>query len=275
MWFKFHFMQRIQLIVFMILTGLMNLAGQEKQVHARQQKLDLYLLIGQSNMAGRGKIEAQDTISPERVLTLTKNLEWKAAKDPIHFDKSAAGTGLGRTFGIEMAKSNNKAVIGLIPCAVGGTSIDVWKPGAFDQATKTHPWDDMVKRVQFALQYGELKGILWLQGESDSNPSKCDAYEEKLADLIDRTRKLNGNPNTPFVCGELGQFYIEKVRKNAKKGPADQVVKATKALVKKDKHAAFVNSKGLTHIGDQTHFDARSVRELGKRFARAMQKIQR
>lgn len=144
----------------------MNVAGQEKQALAPQQKLDLYLLIGQSNMVGRGKIEAQDTISPERVLTLTKNLEWKAAKDPIHFDKSAAGTGLGRTFVIEMAKSNKNAVIGLIPCALGGTSIDVWKSGAFDQATKTHPRDDMVKRVQFALQYGELKGILWLQGKA-------------------------------------------------------------------------------------------------------------
>ena len=159
-------MPRIQIVVFLILTGLMNVAGQEKQALAPQQKLDLYLLIGQSNMVGRGKIEAQDTISPERVLTLTKNLEWKAAKDPIHFDKSAAGTGLGRTFVIEMAKSNKNAVIGLIPCALGGTSIDVWKSGAFDQATKTHPRDDMVKRVQFALQYGELKGILWLQGKA-------------------------------------------------------------------------------------------------------------
>ena len=67
-------------------------------------KLDLYLLIGQSNMAGRGKVEDSDRVVHPRVWTLNKSDEWVPAIDPLHFDKPAAvGVGLGRTFGLEIA----------------------------------------------------------------------------------------------------------------------------------------------------------------------------
>lgn len=259
------------LLAFLLSIFLISLQAQEDN----SKNLDLYLLVGQSNMAGRGVIESQDTVGYTTVLTLTKDLKWVPARDPIHFDKKEAGTGLGRTFGIIMAQSSRKT-IGLIPCAVGGTSIDLWKPGAFDQATKTHPWDDMVKRVQFAMQYGQIKGILWHQGESDSNPAKCNNYGEKLTDLIGWLRQLTGDQNTPFVCGEPGTFFKEKVRGEGNKiGPADRVAAETKKVAKNDSHAAFVSGKGLTHKGDKTHFDAQSLRELGRRYARAMQKILR
>ena len=151
---------------------------------AQKAEYDLYLLIGQSNMAGRGKVEAQDTTIHPQVFTLNKQNKWVPAKDPIHFDKKIAGVGLGRTFGIEMAKANPKAKIGLIPCAVGGSPIDAWKPGGFHKQTKTHPWDDMEKRLKIALKNGTIKGILWHQGESDSNPEKCDSYRTNLLVLF-------------------------------------------------------------------------------------------
>ena len=46
----------------------------------------LYLLIGQSNMAGRGKVELQDKVAVPRVLMLNKANEWVSAVDPISFD---------------------------------------------------------------------------------------------------------------------------------------------------------------------------------------------
>ena len=58
----------------------------------------LFLLAGQSNMAGRGDVEEQDRVPHPRVFMLTKNNEWKPAVDPLHFDKSVAGVGLGKTF---------------------------------------------------------------------------------------------------------------------------------------------------------------------------------
>ncbi len=77
-------------------------------------------------MAGRGTVEAQDTVINPHVFTLNKNNKWVPAQDPIHFDKTIAGVGLGRSFGIEMAKANPGVNIGLIPCAVGGSPIDAW-----------------------------------------------------------------------------------------------------------------------------------------------------
>ena len=54
---------------------------------AERKPMDLYLLIGQSNMAGRGVVEAPDQKEPSRVFTLNKANEWVPAVDPIHFDK--------------------------------------------------------------------------------------------------------------------------------------------------------------------------------------------
>ncbi len=65
----------------------------------------VFLLIGLSNMAGRGKIEAEDTVSHPRVLGMNKADAWVPAVDPLHFDKKRAGVGLGMTFGKVVAEA--------------------------------------------------------------------------------------------------------------------------------------------------------------------------
>ncbi|WP_215238997.1 sialate O-acetylesterase [Dyadobacter helix] len=93
------------------------------------KKADLYLLIGQSNMAGRGVI-SQDSpnISPN-IRMLNNSNAWVIAQDPLHADfPKAAGVGPGLAFAREMERQNPGKQIGLIPCAVGGTSIDEWQP---------------------------------------------------------------------------------------------------------------------------------------------------
>src|SRR5438477_13185158 len=89
---------------------------------AQPRDLQLFMLIGQSNMAGRGRIEAADREPIPRVLMLNKELEWVPAVDPVHFDKpDIAGVGIARTFGRVLAAANPSATVGLIPAAVGGT----------------------------------------------------------------------------------------------------------------------------------------------------------
>ena len=83
---------------------------------AQPRDLQLFLLIGQSNMAGRGKIEAADREPIPRVLMLNQDLAWVPAIDPVHFDKpQIAGVGIARTFGRVLAAANPSATIGLIP----------------------------------------------------------------------------------------------------------------------------------------------------------------
>lgn len=235
------------------------------------ERFHLFLLLGQSNMAGRGGVTPQDQTPHSRVLMLNQAGEWTPAVDPMHFDKpSVAGVGLGRTFGVTIAEANPGVTIGLIPCAVGGSPIDTWRPGVFYQPTQSHPWDDAVRRAKVALQSGTLKGILWHQGESDSTRELAPAYEAKLHDLIARLRAELRAPDVPFVNGQLGRFPGSPW--NEFKAQVDQ---AHRDLPRKVPHTAFVSSEGLRHKGDQVHFDADSYRELGRRYAEAYLKLVR
>jgi len=186
----------------------------------------------------------------------------------LHFDKPGAGTGLGKTFAIEIAAANPDIVVGLIPCAVGGSPIDSWRPGEFYPATKSHPWDDAIRRAKLAMKSGVLKGILWHQGESDSKDTLATTYEPKLHDLISRLRKELDAPKVPFLVGQLGQFS-DQPWDNARK----QVDQAHRNLPSRIPHTAFVSSEGLRHKGDKVHFDTASYREFGKRYAQAFLRL--
>jgi len=228
--------------------------------------LDLYLLIGQSNMAGRGTMDDQYVrAGNSTILMLTKNNQWVPAQHPLHFDKPAvAGVGPGLVFGKAMAAANPTHVIGLIPCAVGGTSINTWVPGGYDSATKTHPYNNMLLRLKAAMQSGKLKGICWLQGESDSSPEKADGYLAKLSILIEKLRNEAG-ANVPFVAGQLGRYkkQYKTINRQLKKLPATV------------SNTAVASSKGLVHKGDNTHFNSYSAEKIGKRMANKMKRLQR
>ena len=234
-----------------------------------KESFHLFLLVGQSNMAGRGVLAPADKTAPARVMMLNRAGEWVPAVDPLHFDKpKAAGVGLGRTFGIEIAQATPGVTIGLIPCAVGGSPIDVWRPGEFYDPTKSHPWDDAIRRAKVALRAGTLKGILWHQGESDSKPELAPAYEAKLHDLIARLRKELNAPTVPFIAGQMGKF--EEAPWGEAKIQVDQV---HRNLPVKVPHTAYVSAEGLNHKGDKTHFDADSYRTFGRRYAEAYLKL--
>ena len=229
-------------------------------LQAAEANFHLYLLVGQSNMAGRGKIELQDKESVPRVLMLNKANEWVSAVDPIHFDKTIAGVSLGRTFGIEMAKVKKEVKIGLIPCAVGGTPIRRWQ-----QNGDLYKAD--LKRAKLAQKDGVIKGILWHQGESDSGRKEtANIYEDQLHAMIGAWRKDLRSESIPVVVGELGQFF-----KSAKfKGTVDA---ALKTLPEKVKHTGWVSAQELEHKGDVVHFNADSYREFGKRYAAKLQTL--
>jgi len=253
----------------LFLLCLINASSAQDAKLPAKERFHLFLLVGQSNMAGRGQVTPEDQKTHPRVLMLDQAGQWVPAMDPMHFDKPAAvGVGPGRTFGLLMAETQPDVTIGLIPCAVGGSPIDTWVPGAFDEPTKTHPWDDAMKRALPALKGGTLKGILWHQGESDSKPTLAPSYEGKLHDLIERFRSVLEAPNVPFIAGQMGQFADSPW--SADKILVDQ---AHQALPQNVPLTAFVSAEGLQHKGDKVHFDAESARELGRRYAKAIQAL--
>ena len=159
--------------------------------------------MGQSKMAGRGVLKDEyRNLHNSRVLMLNAKNEWVNAKNPVHFDKpKAAGVGPGLAFGMSLAEAFPTDTIYLVPCAVGGTSISKWEPGAFDEATNTHPYDDALLRIKEAMKIGKIWGAIWLQGESDSNPTSSSTYLAKLTLLIERVREVTNHRKLPFGVG--------------------------------------------------------------------------
>jgi len=237
--------------------------AQERSVYTVDSNFHIYLLMGQSNMAGRGKVTEKFKAAPDtNILSLDKHGKWIIAKHPLHFDKAIAGVGPGLKFAEGMLKHADKEVkIGLVPCAVGGTSINKWKTGAYDHQTHTHPYDDAIVRIKQAMQRGVIKGVIWHQGESDQN--NVGNYLPKLEKLIRDIRSLVQNPNLPFVVGELGQYNDAYRAMNVEIRKVKTQVPIT----------AIVSTKGLRDIGDHTHFDSASATKLGKRYAKAMKTL--
>lgn len=220
--------------------------------------MQIFLLIGQSNMAGRGAVEAPDRVPHPRVFMLTKELAWVPAVDPMHFDKpEIIGTGLGKTFGAVLADADPAAVIGLVPAAFGGSALDEWSPGG-------KHYTNAIARTREALKHGRLAGILWHQGESDSAPEKAATYAARFARMIARLRADLDAGDVPVLVGETGRFRPDGAAINA----------ALATVPEQVPRCAFVSAEGLTDKGDKVHFDSAALREFGRRYAKAWQDLQ-
>jgi hypothetical protein len=231
-------------------------------------RLQLFLLAGQSNMAGRGTVEPEDRVPHPRVWVLDQQERWVAAVDPLHFDKPIAGVGPGRSFGIALADAEPGANIGLVPVAVGGSPISAWEPGAVHSQTGSKPYDAAIQRIRAATAAGEFKALLWHQGENDSGAAATPDYEARLTALIGRLRAEVKNPTLPVLIGQLGRFADAPWSESRTKIDA-----VHRKLARELRNVVFVSSDGLVHKGDRVHFDSASARELGRRYAEAYRTI--
>jgi len=217
----------------------------------------LYLLIGQSNMAGRAAIEEQDRAPLNRVYLLTDQDQWEPAVNPLNrystIRKALAmqKLGPGYTFARKLAAMNPDIEIGLVVNVKGGSSINEWVKGE-------HFYEEAIKKVRIAEPAGAFKGIIWHQGESDR--TEADSYLAKLEALVANLRADMGIPDLPFVAGEIGRF-VEG---------AEPINRVIRALPDRVGNTAVVTAEGLTDHGDVVHFDSRSQRLLGERYADRM-----
>lgn len=233
----------------------------------QREDFHLFVLAGQSNMAGRGQVAPMDEKVHPRVLMLNQDASWGPAVDPLHFDKPrVVGVGPGKAFAVRYAEDHPGVTVGLVPCAAGGSPLDAWTPGGYHSQTDSHPYDDAVARCQLASRDGVIKGILWHQGESDSKPAMSETYAQKLEELIARLRSDLDAQQVPFLIGQLAQFEEKPW------SPSRETVNAAhQQVAKQTELAAFVPSDGLTPKSDRVHFDAASARELGQRYYAAYQ----
>jgi hypothetical protein len=233
-----------------------------------KEKLHLYVLMGQSNMAGRGIATAEDTTPHPRVIMLNLEGNWEQAIEPLTRDKpKMAGVGPALAFGKAMAEHAPADVtIGLVPCAVGGTALAKWQKGE-------KLYEDAVRRAKQAAEVGTLMGVVWHQGESEAgDEKKSGSYDERWAKMIADFRTDVAAPKLPVVVGELGEYLYDRT---GNKSPFARLVnERIDQIPQRVAHTAVASSKGLKHKGDELHFDADSQREFGRRYAAAMIRLQ-
>lgn len=219
-----------------------------------------FLLIGQSNMAGRGFIHEVPPIYNERIEVLC-NGRWQMMREPINYDRSIAGVSLAASFAESWCRVNKDGKIGLIPCAEGGSSIDEWaKEGIL--------FRHAVSEAKFAMENSELSGVLWHQGESDSDSGKYKLYYEKLYNIIKSFRDELKVPDVPFIIGGL-EDYLGKTAFGMGCTEYGFINQELKKFAEENENSYFVTGEGLRANPDGIHINAISQRKFGVRYFEA------
>lgn len=222
-----------------------------------KEKLHIYLLIGQSNMAGRAAIPEEDAGALKNCYLLNAEDSWEVARNPFNrYSTIRKGLNMqkmnpGYSFAKTLLEKQSGVSIGLVVNAKGGTKIEEWGKG-------TKFYNEAIRRAKVAQETGLLKGVLWHQGES--NQGNPDGYLEKLQALVGDLRADLESPELPFVAGQV----IDVPAIN------DQIA----MLPEKVPNTAFVSSEGLKGQ-DRWHFDTESMKKLGERYAEAVLKMGR
>jgi hypothetical protein len=224
---------------------------------------DIYLLIGQSNMAGRGTmIEGDQNVFSDKVFLLDSEGKAVPATNPlnqystIRKDMKMQQIGPGFSFSKKIAEKTGRKIL-LVVNAKGGTKIEEWAVG-------TTFYNDAVSRTKEAIALGgQLKGVLWHQG--CANSGKPDNYLSDLKVIVESLRKDLNAPKLPFIAGELAYW-----RKSSPK--FNKIIRTISDVIP---HTDYVSAEGCSMLKDETdpHFSREGQILLGERYAEKVMKM--
>ncbi len=225
----------------------------------KKEKIQSFLMVGQSNMAGRGEFSDVEPIRNDKCFMLRMG-RWQRMSEPINPDRAIfdsdlhSGIGLAASFADELTKYSGVEV-GLIPCADGGTTIEEWQPNdvLFDHA---------VYMTKLAMRSSHFSGIIWHQGESNCKQLNEDDYAKKFLNTMTAFRQELDSKNVPIIIGEISDKITQRWN-------LDSIERMNILLHKLSKElpmCKIVSVDGLSLKPDGIHFDSKSYRELGKRY---------
>ena len=226
---------------------------------------DVYLLIGQSNMAGRGTLLDKDYKEKFKGIYLLdeEGVAVPASQPFNQYSSIRKGMSIqqmnpGYGFSKQMRKYNKKRPILLVCNPRGGTSILEWAPGQ-------HYYTEAVRRARQGMRYGKLKGILWHQGCADSR-NRVGVYMGLLKELVDALRSDLKAEDVPFIAGELPYWR--------RTSPAfNEMIHGISEVIP---NSAWVSAEGCTPVKDtrDPHFSRDGQILLGTRYAEKMHQMQ-
>jgi hypothetical protein len=224
----------------------------------------VFLLLGQSNMAGYAKAKDTDKENSSRIRVIgfddcsatgRKKDQWADAAPPLHECWNGA-VGPGDSFSKTLLdKIPAGDSILLVPCALSGKSINDMKKG-----TSNYTW--FISRAKSAQQLGGVvEGFIFHQGESDCGQSSWPSAIKQFVTDLRTDLGLANNP--PFLAGELPR--------SSACSNHNPLVNQLPGLIT---NAYVVSSEGLNLDPADTqyhmHFGHDDTVELGKRYAAKM-----
>jgi hypothetical protein len=274
-----------------ILAGLVSFVSAE--VFAQDSKPDpkfhVFLCFGQSNMEAGARPEAEDlgALDPRFQMLAAVDMprlnrakgNWYLATPPLNRQENNMGPvdWFGRRMVANLPKDYR---VGVINVSVAGAGIELWQKDVFtnylDRADSwmrnickqydSNPYQRLVEMAKIAQRDGVIKGILLHQGESNPNDQEwCNKVKGIYGDLM---KDLNLHPeDVPLLAGEL-----KSAEEGGRCAGFNTAVLANLPKVLPNAH--IISSQGCAGVRDGFHFNTAGMRELGKRYAIQMLKLE-
>ncbi len=229
---------------------------------------DLWLAIGQSNMAGYSGTLAGATTPISQAHLYGNDGRWKQATEPMD-DGTDQLDAVSRespqhSLMLPFAKylyEQTGVPVGVIPAPKGGTYLYTqWQRKPDDPDHRATLYGSALHRA--LVQGGPpLRGILWYQGEGDAIAGRTTAqYREDLERLIAQYRADLSAPEAVFLCVQLGTW-------SAGRFPHwTNIQEAQRQVCRADALAALATVKDQPH-SDGIHYAVAAAQELGMRLA--------
>ncbi|HVX52228.1 MAG TPA: sialate O-acetylesterase [Chitinophagaceae bacterium] len=253
---------------------------------SQDQKFYIFLCFGQSNMEGNAKYGQQDTVTDSRFKVMEavdcpglnrKRGNWYTATPPL----CRCNTGLtpvdyfGRTL---LATLPAGIKIGIVHVAVAGCKIELFEKDSFPSYAAAapgwmkniiasyggNPYERLVEIASRAQKDGVIKGILLHQGESNTNDSTWPVKVKTVYNSLLKDLQLDAAA-VPLLAGEV----VNADQGGVCAGMNNIIDRLPEVITT----ARVISSAGCTAGPDHLHFDAAGYRELGRRYAAAMQPL--
>jgi hypothetical protein len=281
-------------LVMLVVLPLLALAGcstpkANRQAASADPKFQIYLCFGQSNMEAGARPEAQDRgeVDPRFQMLAAVDMprlsrtngHWYVATPPLNRQENHMGPvdWFGRNMVANLPPDHR---VGVINVSVAGAKIELWEKDTYTNYLNSaaswmqnickqydgNPYQRLVAMAKIAQRDGVIKGILLHQGESNPGDQQ---WCRKVKGIYDNLlHDLNLNPDqVPLLAGEL-----VSAAEQGKCAAFNTNVLAN--LPKMIPTAHIVSSEGCKGTGDGLHFAVGGMRELGKRYAQEMLKLQ-